>query len=93
MTVQRAVVTPWRTGTVYDYAVSIEKNDSVVLSAEPLDEGGVAARYKVTPRTVRRWRSTRTGPDWFYASEGRNVRYRLVDLIAWEKDRVLKAAS
>jgi hypothetical protein len=35
----------------------------------------------------------RTGPDWFYASEGRNVRYRLVDLIAWEKDRVLKAAS
>jgi hypothetical protein len=71
----------------------VVSHENDVLSAEPLDEDGVAARYKVTPRTVRRWREMRTGPDWFYASEGRNVRYRLVDLIAWEKDRVLKAAS
>lgn len=71
--------------------MSIENFDSDVLSAEPLDEDGVAARYKVTSRTVRRWRSMRTGPRYFYA--GRNVRYRLAACVEWEQAEEMKAAS
>lgn len=72
-------------------------NDNELMSAEsldeaePLDEDGVAARYKVTARTVKRWRAMRTGPRYFYA--GRHVRYRMAALVEWEKDAELKAAS
>jgi transposase len=54
-------------------------------SADILSEDQVAARYQVSPRTVRRWRYKRTGPAYFYA--GRHVRYRLADLLTWEQQR------
>jgi len=65
--------------------------DNDLLSPDVLDEDEVAARYKVTARTVKRWRAQRTGPRHFYA--GRHVRYRMAALVAWEKAEEMKAAS
>jgi hypothetical protein len=54
-------------------------------------EDEVAARYKVSPATVKNWRRTRTGPLYFYA--GRHVRYRESALAAWEKEQERLAAE
>jgi hypothetical protein len=51
----------------------------------------VAERYQVVLRTVLYWRQKGTGPRYFYA--GRYVRYRMTDLLDWEKAESLKAAS
>jgi hypothetical protein len=71
--------------------VDLSQSDSEVLSAVPLSEGEVAARYQVPAPTVKTWRRKRTGPRYFYA--GRHVRYRLADLIAWEKSESERQAS
>lgn len=41
----------------------------------------VAARLRVSPRTVRTWRSEGTGPR--YAKLGRSVRYRRSSVDGW----------
>lgn len=51
----------------------------------------VAERYQVKRRSVLYWRAKKTGPKYFYA--GRYVRYRMSDLLEWEKAESLKAAS
>jgi hypothetical protein len=71
--------------------VEIAPDDSAVLSAQPLSEDEVAERYQVPAPTVKTWRRRRTGPRYFYA--GRYVRYRLADLIAWEKSETERVAS
>lgn len=43
----------------------------------------LAAREHVTPRTVRRWRTAGTGPQWIKTS-GR-ILYPLPEVLAWEK--------
>lgn len=45
----------------------------------------LADRYKVHPKTVRKWRSDKTGP----AGQriGGQTRYRLADVIEWEQSQ------
>lgn len=54
------------------------------LSAEDLAE-----REGVPLQTVYGWNKTRTGPQ--YMKIGRHVRYRLADVVAWEKSRTVGA--
>jgi excisionase family DNA binding protein len=60
-------------------------------AADPLTEDELAARLKISPRTVKRWRWRRYGPAWFYA--GRHVRYRMSAVLEWEAAEQMKAAS
>lgn len=48
-----------------------------------LTEGELARRWRLSPRTLERWRRARTGPAWLRLN-GR-VRYRLPDVIAFEQ--------
>jgi hypothetical protein len=41
--------------------------------------------------TLKRWRRTRTGPPFMHV--GRDVRYRLTDVEAWEKTRLVTTAA
>jgi hypothetical protein len=48
-----------------------------------LTEGEVATRLGISPKTLRNWRSRKEGPE--FIKFGRLVRYRLIDVIAFEK--------
>lgn len=56
------------------------------MSDEHLTNEDLAAREKVSINTVRKWRATGAGPRAFKV--GRHVRYRLVDVEAWEEQRL-----
>lgn len=43
----------------------------------------VAAALRVSPFTLRGWRTKRRGPKFFYLSGNQGVRYRKADLEAW----------
>lgn len=45
----------------------------------------LAERYRVPVKTPAEWASKGTGPR--YAKFGRHVRYRLSDVIDWERDQ------
>ena len=49
----------------------------------------LAEREGVPLQTVYGWNKTRSGPE--YMRIGRHVRYRLADVIAWEKSRTVGA--
>ena len=51
----------------------------------------VAERYGVTVWTVYRWNSSRTGPR--FMKIGRNCRYKLADVVAWENERYSDGAA
>jgi excisionase family DNA binding protein len=51
----------------------------------------LAEREGVPPGTVRQWNSRGTGPQ--YMRIGRYVRYRLADVIAWEKTRIVERSG
>lgn len=56
-------------------------------TARPLTEIELAKRWALTTRTLQGWRNKKIGPP--YIVIGRNtVRYRLEDVIAYEKDRL-----
>jgi predicted DNA-binding transcriptional regulator AlpA len=52
---------------------------------------GLAERERVSLQTVYSWNKTRTGPP--YMKIGRHVRYRLADVIDWEKSRTVPTAA
>jgi excisionase family DNA binding protein len=51
----------------------------------------LAARLQVPEQTVHRWNRTGKGPT--YIKAGRHVRYRLADVLAWEKSREVSPAD
>lgn len=47
----------------------------------------LAKREGVPLQTIYSWNKTRSGPPFMHI--GRHVRYRLADVIAWEKSRTV----
>lgn len=61
------------------------------MNTEPvkhLSNEDLAEREGVSVNTVRYWRANGTGPRGFVV--GRRVRYRLVDVEAWEQEQIDK---
>jgi hypothetical protein len=52
------------------------------VDQELLTQAAVAKRWKVSPRTLERWRWVSRGPQ--YIKVGGQVRYRLADIEAYE---------
>lgn len=50
-----------------------------------LSPADLAAREGVPLATIYDWNSKGTGPKYFRA--GRHARYRLIDVLKWERDR------
>lgn len=50
----------------------------------------LAERWKVSDNTLRKWRVQGTGPSYVKFGEGRaaDVRYRIEDVEAWEKQNL-----
>ncbi len=51
-------------------------------SATCLTARELAERWKVSCRTLERWRAQRSGPAWI--TIGGSIRYRTTDVLAWE---------
>ena len=49
---------------------------------EFLTQGDLEARWRVSGRTLERWRAERYGPSWI--TLGGSIRYRLADVEAFE---------
>ena len=47
-----------------------------------LTTNDLARRWRVSPRTLQRWRAEAFGPAWL--SIGGSIRYRLTDVLDWE---------
>jgi predicted DNA-binding transcriptional regulator AlpA len=60
-------------------------------TAAHLSPEGLAAREGVPLDTVYRWNRLRCGPA--YMKIGRHVRYRLADVVAWEKSRMVTSRT
>jgi hypothetical protein len=60
-------------------------NLDVVVTSH-LMQAELAERWRVSPRTLERWRCAGTGPGWLQLN-GR-VLYRLEDVIAFERSRL-----
>jgi len=54
-----------------------------------LSPAELAVRYDVPIETVYGWNKTGRGPQFLRI--GRHVRYRVTDVLAWEKSRVVPA--
>jgi hypothetical protein len=52
-------------------------------AAQLLLQSELAARWRISPRTLERWRSIGTGPDWLRL--GARILYRLDDVLAYEQ--------
>ncbi len=50
-----------------------------------INQKELSERWKISPRTLERWRWLGTGPD--YHKIGGRVIYRLDDIETWEKER------
>ena len=57
---------------------SIEHNDP----RDFLTQRELAARWRLSGRTLERWRAARYGPAW--TSLGGNIRYAMTDVLAFE---------
>lgn len=51
----------------------------------------LAERLGVPCETISYWRKIRSGPT--FLKVGRHVRYRLADVVAWEKSRAVKPGA
>jgi len=58
------------------------------MPGEHLSPAELAAREGVPLGTVYAWNYTGDGPRYFKA--GRHVRYRLADVLAWERERTVE---
>lgn len=54
-----------------------------------LDQNELAARWRISPRTLERWRWLRKGPD--FIKVGGSVRYSVEDVRRFENDRRRKS--
>lgn len=54
--------------------------------AELLTQAELAERWKISPRSLEKWRTQGLGPA--YTKIGGRVRYLLDDVLAYEADRV-----
>lgn len=61
------------------------------MNEKHLSREDLAERQGVSPRTVEEWDRRGTGPKRMKV--GRHVRYRLADVLAWEKARVITDKS
>ena len=52
------------------------------MSTQHLDQENLSRRWRVSPRTLERWRWLKTGPS--YIKIGGRVVYRLEDVVAYE---------
>lgn len=57
------------------------------MSSQTLSTKDLAERWGVTETHLRRLRQEGGGPPYFRPTE-RRVRYRLVDIEQWERDRI-----
>lgn len=56
---------------------------AVMPTQMALDESELAARWRIAPRTLRRWRQERIGP--IFKKIGSRVTYLLTDVQAYER--------
>ena len=61
------------------------------VDQELLTQAALARRWKVSPRTLERWRWLGRGPQ--YMKVGGQVRYRLPDIEAYEADQLRAAGA
>lgn len=47
-----------------------------------LTQRELATRYRLSVRTIERWRADSYGPAWI--TIGASIRYRMTDVLAWE---------
>ena len=59
--------------------------------SEFLNQEELACRWRVSPRTLESWRWRYKGPD--YVKLGGQVRYRLADIVEFERDSVRTAMA
>lgn len=55
------------------------------MDAEFFDQRDLSTRWRISVRTLEKWRTNRTGPR--FIKVGGRVRYRRVDVEAWEERR------
>jgi hypothetical protein len=71
--------------TPIDYYASMNKRASQTSSAPFLQQKELAHRWRISPRTLERWRWLKTGPS--YVKLGSKVLYSLEDVEAFERRR------
>lgn len=68
---------------VEQYRAWLRDNGHVILAGDRVTESTAAALMDTSPKTLRNWRSLRTGPQ-FIKRPNRRVSYRLDAIAAWE---------
>lgn len=53
-----------------------------------LTQRDLAGRWRVSGRTLERWRAERYGPAWIRI--GGSIRYRMADVLAWEAAHLIE---
>ena len=61
------------------------------MSTQHLNQENLSRRWRVSPRTLERWRWLRTGPA--YIKIGGRVVYRLEDVVAYEMAQLRQAGG
>jgi hypothetical protein len=61
------------------------------VDQELLTQAALARRWKVSPRTLERWRWLGRGPQ--YMKVGGQIRYRFVDVEAYEAEQLRATAT
>ncbi len=65
-------------------ARDLETSEEMACHLTPAD---VARRWRMSPRTLERWRARRKGPPWLRL-RGR-IRYRHADVLAYEREHLV----
>lgn len=58
--------------------------DLAEASVNHLSQKELADRWRISPRTLERWRAAKTGPPWLRLG-ARRIAYRLEDVLAYER--------
>ena len=61
--------------------------DPAAAPVNHLSQRELAARWRISPRTLERWRAQKIGPPWLRLG-ARRVAYRLSDVLAFERARI-----
>lgn len=62
---------------MYEFTPNVEERPGAFVTQRELAE-----RWKVSGRTLERWRAERYGPAWVCI--GGSIRYTMRDVLAWE---------